>query len=186
VTRAVLAWAVPALLLGAEGSAAAFERQHHLGVDGGLSMLDVADKSSLDVGAGIGVHYAYGLSDAFNLVVEGTSSLVALKEHLDDPTTPHTRPTTVSSLGVGVVYVFDVLRWVPYAGVLGSSYLLGGGTLDKATLILGAQLAVGLDYQITRSVAVGVAGRQHLLLTDLSTYPTYTTIFARVEYVWGW
>ena len=50
----------------------------------------------------------------------------------------------------------------------------------------GAQLALGLDYHIDRTWAVGVAVRQHMLLGDITTYPTYTTVFARAEYVWGW
>jgi hypothetical protein len=167
--------------------ARAFERQHHLGVDGGLSMLSIADKSTVDVGAGFGLHYTYGLTDAFNLVVEGASAIVAKGQLLDDPmNTPHTRPSTVSSFAVGAVYVLDVLRWVPYGGVLAGGYLMGGGTLDRNKILGGVQFALGLDYQLTRSWAVGVAYRQHMIYTDLSTYPSYSTFFGRVEYIWGW
>ncbi len=184
--RSLASLALGGLALTWAGAAGAVERQHHIGVDGGLSMLDVADKSTLDVGGGLGLHYTYGLSDAFNFVAEGTGSIVALKQHLDQPTSPHTRPSTLSSLAVGVVYVLDVLRWVPYGGLLAGGYMLTGGTLDKATFDGGVQVALGVDYQVTRSFSAGLALRQHMLLTDLSTYPTYTTAFLRLEYVWGW
>jgi hypothetical protein len=34
--------------------------------------------------------------------------------------------------------------------------------------------------------AVGAGVREHLMISKLSTYPTYTTIFLRAEYMWGW
>jgi outer membrane protein W len=52
-------------------------------------------------------------------------------------------------------------------------------------LLPGAAIALGLDYRISRDWAVGVSARQHAFL-DLSTYPSYTQAFARVQYTWGW
>jgi hypothetical protein len=164
--------------------ARAFERQHHVGVDLGLSMLSIDGKSSLDLGGGVGAHYTYGLTDQFNFVVEGSYSRVALSE--SSPGSPHTLPTGVSHLGVGVMYVLDVLQWVPYFGLVGGGYLLSGGTLDNPKLLPGIELGLGLDYQLNRSFAVGVAGRQTLLITEMSTYPSFTNVFARCEYIWGW
>ncbi len=173
-------------ILAVGGPAGAFEHQHHLGVDGGLTLLSINDKSTTDVGAGVGLHYAYGLTDAFNFVAEGESSLVALDQKQDNRSSPHTRPSTVSSAGAGVVYVLDVLQWVPYGGVIAEGYLLDGGTLTGGKLEVGGALAAGLDYQINRSWAVGIAYRQHFMLPDLAVYPVSTNVFARFEYVWGW
>ena len=167
----------------ASTQAAAIERQHHLGVGAGLSLLKIDDKPTLDVGGGLGVHYAYGVTDQFNFMLEGTSSLVARNV---TETTPTTRPSTVESVAFGGSYVLDVLRWVPYVGILASGYGLTGGSLRQTKYIAGIQIAVGLDYQLTRSLAVGVAIRQHMLLSDASTYPTYTQAFLRTEYMWGW
>ncbi len=167
----------------ATGHASAIERQHHLGVGAGLSMLKIDDKPTLDVGGGLGVHYAYGVTDQFNFMLEGTSSIVArnIRE-----TTPTTRPSTVESFAFGGGYVLDVLRWVPYVGILASGYAMTGGSLTQPKYLAGVQIAAGLDYQITRSVAVGLAIRQHMLFSDISTYPTYTQAFLRTEYMWGW
>ena len=84
------------------------------------------------------------------------------------------------------MYVLDVLRWVPYGGALLGAGALGGGNLDATQVLLDGQIALGLDYAINRSWAVGGAFRQHFFLTKMDTYPSYTTLFLRAEYVWGW
>jgi hypothetical protein len=161
----------------------AVEREHHVGIDGGMSMLVMSDKT--DVGGAIGGHWAYGLSDVFNLMGEATWSLVALGEKVQDVHTPRTRPTNVANVGFGMGYVFDVLQWVPYAGLLVGGCALLGGTLSHPTFLPAATAAVGLDYRFRRQWAAGVAFRQHFL-TDMNTYPSFTHIFARLEYTWGW
>jgi hypothetical protein len=50
----------------------------------------------------------------------------------------------------------------------------------------GVSVPVGLDYQLSRSLAVGAQGRYHLLLTGGPSGVTSAfTAFARVEYIWG-
>jgi hypothetical protein len=186
VKRSVL-YVVPiALLLASARGARAFERQQHIGVDGGFTLLNINDKSTSDLGATFGIHYAYGLSDAFNLVAEAQHQIVALNQQLDDPSTPHTRPAFVSSGTIGAQYIFDVLRWVPYVGALAGPYFMGGGTIDNLKVLFGAQVEVGLDFQLTRNLAVGAAYHEHFMLTDMSTYPVFFNVLARVEYIWGW
>ena len=58
--------------------------------------------------------------------------------------------------------------------------------MDSALFLPGASVGVGLDYQLNRQFAVGVAGRQHLMFTKLDTYPSYTTVLLRFEYMWGY
>ncbi|HEY8040128.1 MAG TPA: hypothetical protein VIF15_10060 [Polyangiaceae bacterium] len=166
--------------------ARAVEREHHLGLDAGAAMLVVHDKSTPDVGGVAGLHYTYGLNDQFNLLVEATWSLVALGETLQDPSTPRTRPSNVTSGGVGLGYVLDVLRWVPWGGVLLGGYALEGGTIDGVKVLPGAAIALGLDYRFDRSWVAGVSVRQHMLVTDMTDYPSFTQAFARFEYTWGW
>jgi hypothetical protein len=164
--------------------AGAVEREHHVGADLGGTMLMVNNKSSPDVGGGVGAHWTYGLSDAFNLMVEATWSLVAI-ETLDSKSTPRNRPTWVGNADVGVAYVFDVLTWVPYAGLLVGGYALDGGTIRGTVFLGGLSIAAGLDYRLSRSFAIGVALRQHMV-TDPNTYPSLSQAFARAEYTWGW
>jgi hypothetical protein len=186
VRRAAVAVAVTCVLACVAGAsrAEAVEREHHVGVDAGGAILAMSDKT--DVGVGVGAHWTYGLSDAFNLMVEGSWSLLAPGEKVESATTPRTRPASAANADVGVGYVLDVLRWVPYGGVLVGGYALMGGTLDGTRVLPGAALALGLDYRFDRSFAGGVAFRQHLLVTDASTYPSFTQVFVRAEYTWGW
>jgi outer membrane protein W len=167
------------------GTAFALEHQHHIGLDPSLAMLKVDDKSSISSGAGLGVHYTYGINDQFNLMVEANGSIVARNQQQDMPESPHTRPAEVDHGLIGVGYVIDVLQWVPYFGLLTGGYRLAGGTLDKTLFVYGGALQVGLDYQFTRHWALGVAAQQHLLFTKMSTYPSYTTGMLRLEYMWG-
>jgi hypothetical protein len=148
-------------------------------------MLKVDDKSTVSVGAGLGAHYTYGLDDQFNLLAEVNVSRVAASQEQDQPESPRTRPANVAHALVGMAYVIDVLRWVPYVGVLGGGYHLSGGTLEAPVVALGGALEVGLDYQLSRSWAVGLAAQQHFLFTRLSDYPSYTTVALRLETMWG-
>ena len=162
-------------------SALAVEKEHHIGLTLGPSVLVTADKTL--AGGGPGLTYSYGVSDAFNLIVEGGSSLLAVGAV--DAKTPHSRPRTLSSAAIGAAYVLDVLRWVPYGGVLMGGYVLGGGTMDKSLVLPGVELALGLDYKFNFAWSAGAGYRQHLFFTQMSAYPSYSTFFARVEYAWG-
>ncbi len=164
--------------------ASALGRQHHLGAETELAMLRIDDKSTASVGAGLALHYTYGLNDQFNLMGEAGRALVARNQEQDGDS-PRTRPASVDRLTFGVGYVLDVLRWVPYFGLLGGAYRLSGGTLNDALVLPGAEVAVGLDYLCSHRWTVGLAGRQHSFFTKLGTYPSYTTLGLRLEYVWG-
>jgi opacity protein-like surface antigen len=158
------------------------EKQTHIGVGGGLSMLSIDDKSTMSVGAGGGVDFRYGLTDAFNLHVEAGHSVVAANQEQDTPTTPLTRPSTASSLAAGAAYTLDIIRIVPYGCILAGATMLRGGTLPSALVLPDVQLGLGLDYYLTRNWGVGVAYRQHLMLSKLSTYPSYSNAWLRAEY----
>jgi hypothetical protein len=172
-----------ALLL--PSTASAVEHQHHIGVGGQLSILSIDDKSTNSVGGGLALHYAYGISDTFNLMAEASSSAVARDQGQDTPTTPRTRPAGVDNAGFGIGYVIDILQWVPYLCVLGGVYRLSGGTLPQDIYLSGISLGGGLDYQVSRKIAFGIGAREHIM-TQMQTYPSYTTIFLRAEYMWGW
>ncbi len=177
------ATAVGAFLV-AERPAAAVEKQHHLGLDPSFAMLKVADRSSMSAGVDLGVHYTYGLSDMFNFMAEGGFALLDAGA-ARGPEVPRTRPSTLARASAGIGYVIDVIRWVPYVGVLAGGYHLAGGTLDGSTFGFGVQLAAGLDYQFSRRWTAGLAVRQHEILTNITDYPSYTTVGVKVEMMWG-
>jgi hypothetical protein len=174
--------ATAAFLAALAPPAEAVERENQVGADIGCAILIVQDKSTPEVGAGIGAHYTRGLTDEFNLMVEGAWSLVALDE-TRNAKTPTTHPAWMANADVGVGYVLDVLRWVPYVGLLVGGYGLAGGSMSGPKVLPGVEVALGLDYRFGRTLTAGVALRQHLLS---DTYPSFTQAFGRVEYSWGW
>jgi hypothetical protein len=161
-------WCAASVILLTSARAEAFERQWHAGVDAGYASL-FGDHSS--AGYGGGAHLGYGLSDAFNALLE-----VDLSRH------PSTK-TSVWSSGLGVAYTLDVARAVPYAGLLAGGYKLAG---DLSTTAPGLQIALGLDYQIDRHWAAGLQFRMHTIFArDPVGTTAYATTFLRFEYLWG-
>ena len=159
------------LACGAVASPAlAFERQWHAGLDAGGAALDAGDRS---LGFGGGAHLGYGLDDAWNAMLEV------------DVTRHPSQSMTIASGAVGVAYTLDVLRWVPYLGVLGGGYWLGDGATSRTAP--GVQLALGVDYQCTRHFALGAQLRLHQVFAaePLGT-TSYATTFARAEWTWGY
>jgi hypothetical protein len=167
-----------ALSFGAR-NAAAFERQWHVGLDAGYAVLFENGVS----GFGGGAHAAYGLSDSFNAMVE-----VGVTRHPGAGVTLGAENDrralsveTIASGAAGVAYTIDVARAVPYVGVLAAGYRLG----DLAPLAPGGQIALGLDYGLSRSWAVGAQLRLHTIFTAEVGTVAYATTFLRLEYVWG-
>lgn len=163
--------------------AAAVEREVAAGVNLGGAMLVQSGRSTPDIGPAAGLHLTYGLSDAFNLLVEGGWALL-------QPSTPHgasvpkTLPAWGANVDVGVAYVLDVFQWVPYVGLLVGGYDFAGGTIPGSKPYVGAAIALGLDYRVRPRWTVGVAVRTHMV-TDTTAYPFLGQAFARLEYVWG-
>jgi hypothetical protein len=157
----------------------AFERQWHVGIDGGYAVI-LEDGVS---GFGGGAHAAYGLSDSFNAMLE-----LDVTRHPGADITLGTGANarvfsleTIASGAAGVAYTIDVARAVPYLGVLAAGYRLG--TLSP--LSPGGQLALGLDYQLERNWAVGAQIRLHTIFTADAGTLAYATTFLRLEYLWG-
>jgi hypothetical protein len=190
-----LAVALAALSFAYAPRARAVEKQHHIGVDPGLAILAIDKKDGPSVGAGFVAHWAYGLTDAWQVAVEGGWSIVSTGEKRDATVTdstgkvtalPNNRPAQLVHGSAGIHYIIDVLRWVPYFGLHATGLGLLGGNLPNPKFVFGMTLAVGLDYQVTRAFTLGLAVRQHFPFSDFTTYPSLTHVLARAELVWGW
>ena len=177
-------------------TAGAVEKQHHIGVDAGMGILAVKQKDTPSIGGGFLAHYAYGLTDQWQIAIEGGYSIVSLGEQKDIVVTdmstmkmtklPNNRPAHLVQGSAGMNYVFDVLRWVPYAGIYATAFGMFGGNLPNPKFVMGGTLAVGLDYQFTRAFTAGLAVRQHFPFSDMDNYPSFTHVLLRAELVWGW
>lgn len=178
IALAVLALAAPA---------SAFERQWHLGGGVGGSLFHFHDQN----GGGPTLEGAasYGLTDQLNLLGEATASLVSIKLREDQA---HATLDTLTG-DVGLAYTLDVLRVVPYAGVLvGAQYLRAGNDFGGALrgergaqIALDLGIALGVDYQFTRQLATGLALREHLGVAGRDN-TSMTTATLRLQYTWGY
>lgn len=150
-------------------AASAFERQQHLGGGaGGLVLVPVGQSGRAVGGGALDLHYGYGWTDSLNLVAEGSLGLTG------------TNLLAGGALAGGVTYAFDVVQWVPYIGVLAGVGGYGRADLD----VVGA---LGIDYQASRSFAVGLALREHAFaLTSPKSAYLGTFAFLRAEAMWGW
>lgn len=180
--RAAVTAGVFTCALLAAPEARAIERQHHLGLAPALGVLKIDNKSTTSTGIGGALHYAYGLTDQWNLSVQASSVVVAADQKRDGPY----RPATVDHGAIGIGYVIDILRWVPYVDVHGGVYRLAGGSIDGSLFLPGLSAGVGIDYQLNRQFAIGAAGRQHFMVSKMDTFPSYTTVLLRFEYMWGY
>ena len=132
-------------------------------------------------GFGGSLHLTYGLTDAFNGLLE-----IDITGHPSDG-------LMIASGSIGVGNVFDVLQWVPYVGLMAGGYDLWTVDAECGTDLtvachrgrIGGSIPFGLDYQLSRSFAVGAQGRVHLLLLGDSPV-MYVTAFARAEVLWGY
>jgi hypothetical protein len=175
--------ALPAFLVGvatllAGARASAYEHQWHLGGSLGYDALFAGGTSH---GFGGGVHAAYGLNDSFNLMAE-----------IDVTAHPYAQ-WVVTSGGIGAGYVLDVLQWVPYvgalvggAGVFSTDPQCGVSISEPCKQFrLNLEIPFGVDYQLSRSFSIGLAGRFQVLL--LGEFPwTSMGAFMRAEYTWGY
>ena len=166
ITTVVSAAALAAALL-APTPAWAYENQWHAGADAGY----------LGGWNGLGLDLGYGVRDWLDVTGSVDVSYHPAAQIL------------VPSGTAGVRFVFDVVQVVPYlgaqAGVAGV-LLLGSGCPTGCSLArLDLAVPFGADYQLSRSVTLGAAGRFQMLLLNGSATPMLGA-FAKIQYVWGY
>ncbi|HRI71588.1 MAG TPA: hypothetical protein PK156_45460, partial [Polyangium sp.] len=174
-------------ILGWSAKADAYERQWQASLGLGYTHLSNGGGTALKVtslpGFGASLGISYGLNDSLNLVAHGDFSM-----H------PGDAPVLIGGGGVGIGYVIDVLRWVPWLGLTAGAYGVSvGGPCVSATgaecttARLGLSLPFGLDYQLNRSFSIGAGGRYGLLLFGNQNKVDQTiSVFARAQYIWGY
>lgn len=167
-----------AILIGAvcvlaPSRASAFDNQWHAGVKGGLAFLD-----DRNVGPAAGLHGAYGLSDMFDAELEVTAS-----RSTGDPGPA----TEILSASAGLAYKVDILRWIPYVGVLGGYYYFGGapGPNGESGSTPGMSFQVGLDYLLSRDIALSLDFRPHFSFKD-EFYSPLRTLMLGAEFRFGY
>lgn len=186
--RALFSLQATFLLVAASSTEArASERQWQAGLNAGYTQLmnsggtAVAPKSLPGFGASLSL--SYGLTDSLNLI-----------GHADMSFHPGGAPVLIGGGGVGIAYVLDVLRWVPWIGVTVGGYGVSAREpcvttedVPCTTGRLGLSAPFGLDYQFNRRFSLGVHGRYGVLLFGNQNAVDQTISgFLRAQYIWGY
>ena len=169
---ASFAAAVTVLTLSA--TAAASEGESALSAYLGYGTYAVAEENQDDDpsghGAVIGVEYERGVSDALNLRVWGGGG----SYRGDD------RTTYSGQFTVGITYLLDVVKYVPYVNVGLGGIVIGGGDMD--TEIAGLlELGGGVDILHSRTFSYGVQVKFESFVEQTAFF----TAGARATWRWG-
>jgi hypothetical protein len=151
-------------IVAAASPARAFERQFHLG--GGLGAAQPSGGYGL--GPALGIHSAYGLTDAFDLRLELQGSLNDFE----------TLPVSFYGARLGLAYKIDVMQWIPYAGVSAGGFAVAweGGSLVRPS----GGAYFGLDYGMSPHFGLGVFVNGDYILVNPSVI--VTSVLLRAEY----
>lgn len=143
-------------------------------------------------GGGGSLEVGFGLTESLTLKAAGFVGW--------HPVTAARPEATAGTLGafsatLGLNYALEVIRLVPsFDLVLGLFGLRGAATFADdasssrvvpAATALAIGLGFGLDYLLTRQIALGVVVRYHALVTELNRVPIYLWVGPRVTIRWG-
>jgi hypothetical protein len=149
------------LPLSAAAPVHAYEDQVTLGL--ALGYAHATDTALPHPGASAGVEASLGLGVAWSVRAAASYSL-----HPGDVTLHH------ATLGAELVYIVDVLEFVPYAGV--GIDALGHWTHAAFDADFGAHPVVGIDWLPNRELGIGLCVRPIIALTELKNAPLYLSI----------
>jgi hypothetical protein len=144
--------------------ARAFERQFHLG--GGLGAAQPS--GGYELGPALGIHSAYGLTDAFDLRLE----LQGSQSDFDTVT------VSFYAARLGLAYKIDVMQWIPYAGVSAGGFVVAW---EGASLVRPSGGAYfGLDYGMSPHFGLGVFVNGDFIVVNPAVI--VTSVLLRAEY----
>lgn len=164
---ATACWAL--LALRAPGVAHAYEDQVTLGLGAGYT--NAVSDSLPQHGALFDVSSSVGLSNVWTI-----RGRVSYAYHPDDV------PMHVGIVGAELLYMIDVTEVVPYFGIgmdgIGHALKHGALTVDAASHVV-----LGIDYLVSRRVALELDGRALALWTALDHDPLYIAATASVIWI---
>lgn len=137
---------------------------------GGIGGYTLTDPEEAPVGGVLGVEFERGFSDALAVRVGGEGAIYHGTE---------SKLTYAGRATAGVVYAFDVLKYVPYAGLGIGAAVLGGGVDLRLDPYI--ELAGGLDILTSRSFSYGAVVRVESFLLSSAA----ASVGLRATWRWG-
>ena len=183
-------WLMKVVVLGCMSTAAtsvttarAAAGQWQAGARIGAAWLDEAS-----VGPSLEGYLRYGLTESLDVDVQVLTSFHPFAKGngpADDGAAP-AQNAWAMALSPGLLYRWDVLRVVPFAGV-GVGLYEWDGELEPAvkSAQFGASLRLGLDYLLSRDVVLSVQASSHWVSADGIRMPWFQ-LGIGAAHAWGW
>jgi hypothetical protein len=171
------------VLIGSPDRASAAEGQWQAGGRLGAAVLDGAG-----IGPSLEAYLRHGITESIDLDLQVLTSLHPFQSTsksavaVDDAS----RPAWALALAPGVLYRWDVLRTIPYAGVAVGIYEWGGVDRELNRAQFGGSVRLGLDYLLTRDVFLSAQTSAHFVLADNGVRLPYFQVGVGAGHAWGW
>jgi hypothetical protein len=121
-----------------------------------------------------------GLSPTLDISLQSMASL--------HPFNPASERGWAFEVGPALSVRWDVLQWIPYAGLGLGYYRLGGAAVDdtaRAGSSLGAPLCVGVDYLLSRAWVLNLQATVHTLIAPDGPRLTWALLTFGAAHAWG-
>lgn len=131
-------------------------------------------------GPALSAYVRHGISGSVDLTLQSMTSL--------HPSSSASRRAWAFEAGPGIDVRWDVLQWVPYAGVGLAYYRLGGAAVDdtaRAGSSLGAPLYAGVDYLLSRALVLNLQATVHTLIVPDGPRLTWALLTFGAAHAWG-
>lgn len=170
------------VVLTSTGHAQAAARQWQTGARLGFAWLD-----GPGAGASAEGYLRHGLSDSFDLELQILTSLHPFAAEAAQPSGSDTSELGWAlALGPAIVYRWDVLRLIPFAGLGLGVYEWGGVDRELDRAQFGGSGRLGLEYLLTRDVVLSVQTSAHLTLADSDVRIPWFQLGIGAAHAWGW
>jgi hypothetical protein len=141
------------------------------------------------LGPSVEGYLRHGLGDSLDFELQVLTSLHPFQPDSKSAPAPGSTtsdPAWALGLSPGVLYRWDVLRAVPFAGLGLGIYEWGGVESELNSAQFGVSGRLGLDYLLSRDVVMSVQASAHLLMAESSVRLPWFQLGVGAAHAWGW
>jgi hypothetical protein len=151
--------------------------------------LGVATLDGAGAGPSLEAYLRHGITESLDLDLQVLTSIHPFQSASKsavaaDDGAP--QPAWALALAPGVLYRWDVLRTIPYAGVAVGVYEWSGVDRELNRAQFGASARLGVDYLLTRDVFLSAQTSAHFVLADNGVRLPYFQVGVGAGHAWGW
>jgi hypothetical protein len=140
------------------------------------------------LGPSIEGYLRHGIGDSFDFELQVLTSLHPFQPDSKSaaPAGSTSQPAWAFGVAPGVLYRWDVLRAVPFAGFGLGIYEWGGVEKELDRAQFGVSGRFGVDYLLSRDVVMSVQASAHLVMAESSVRLPWFQLGVGAAHAWGW